>query len=595
VTGVRDARATLTPVLAHAFHELGISVSLWTERDWWYPLHIVPSVAELENYHGKIRERWDYNRRCYEQARRDLLPVLGHHAGFSDFFVPIVHTRRMWGLLVAGPFATSRPTSGEIRQRWLALTGSHGRLTDPEFSRYVATTLSTLTLEGPRLRAFERFLACFAALMSGRGVATTTAAQAERLRDQLIEVRSAERMWDAARGVIDQTRVTRDSFSLGSFGLRHLPAHAVIGLLRGPPRDADRIDQALRRDALQRAAVDLARKTGSTIAGQLGDYGIALLVDHSGPTPRIRSRLGELAARAEAMARRLGLALHAGIAVGAGSASRFTSYRTALQAAERALSRGTRIVFAEPVIEPSGAVVRKLRGQLGASIRERAILLAPRFDRYVDAVLAHAGYRLERARAEIDAGVERLAEPLLASGLIAQKSFDELLAAAEREADDADTVAELVLVYRRLIADIERVLSAPTVAEHDRGIRRALDFIRDHVSEPLTVAQIARVAGFAPDYFGRLFKRSEGVALARHVRNMRIERARQMLEHTALTVAQVQRLSGFRGRTHFHHAFRDVVRMTPIAYRAKKSTEDKLSRDLALRSRAERRRRASSR
>src|SRR6185436_13097158 len=96
----------------------------------------------------------------------------------------------------------------------------------------------------------------------------------------------------------------------------------------------------------------------------------------------------------------------------------------------------------------------------------------------------------------------------------------------------------------------------PTGARHARGIHRALDFIHEHLEEPLTLAQVARIAGFAPNYFAILLKRNEGVTFARYVQRLRLEKASHLLSTTNLSVEQIQKLSGFRTRTHFHRAFK---------------------------------------
>jgi YesN/AraC family two-component response regulator len=79
------------------------------------------------------------------------------------------------------------------------------------------------------------------------------------------------------------------------------------------------------------------------------------------------------------------------------------------------------------------------------------------------------------------------------------------------------------------------------------------------------------VAGFAPDYFSRLFKKSEGVPFGRYLQEVRVTRAKQMLSGTTLTVEQVQRLSGFQNRPYFHRLFKHAVGMTPIEYRDRAS------------------------
>jgi len=112
-------------------------------------------------------------------------------------------------------------------------------------------------------------------------------------------------------------------------------------------------------------------------------------------------------------------------------------YRAALWAAEKALTRGLPMVYGEPRPERSANRLRKLRSELSDNVAERPNLLSPRFDKYVEAVLSHCGYRVQDARAHLQAGLERLAEPLLASGALDEKSFEALYAAMERAAEDA--------------------------------------------------------------------------------------------------------------------------------------------------------------
>jgi YesN/AraC family two-component response regulator len=129
----------------------------------------------------------------------------------------------------------------------------------------------------------------------------------------------------------------------------------------------------------------------------------------------------------------------------------------------------------------------------------------------------------------------------------------------------------MVASYRLFVSDVETAMQSPTPARQERGTRRAADFIREHLGEPLRLAQVARVAGFGPDHFSELFQREHGVSFAHYLLMARIERAKQMLVGTKLNVEQVQALCGFRNRVYFHRVFRAVVGATPARYRQKMS------------------------
>src|SRR5262249_7560006 len=158
--------------------------------------------------------------------------------------------------------------------------------------------------------------------------------------------------------------------------------------------------------------------------------------------------------------------------------------------------------------------------------------LSPRFARYVEAVSVRCGYRLEPIRARLESGFDAIAEALTATGALDARSSADLQATIEQEAEVAYTGSALFEVYRRGVADIEHALLDPKAARHDRSFRRALSYIRDHLGDRLTRARVAKVAGFAEHYFSKRFRESEGVTFQKYVKNMRIERAKQMLAAT---------------------------------------------------------------
>jgi AraC-like DNA-binding protein len=276
----------------------------------------------------------------------------------------------------------------------------------------------------------------------------------------------------------------------------------------------------------------------------------------------------DVASRAAALARRLGFSFHAGVARAESTESLAELYQQALGAAEKALSGKVAVAYGEPRPERFTGHLRELRTKLGQGVGQQPSLLTPRFDRYVESVLLHSGYHVETVRRHLEAGLERLLEPLSYVGAFDARSFAEMWASAERAVEEASTIAEVVSPYRQLVADVADALQNATPARHDRTLRRALAFIRDHLTEPMTVAQVASAAGFAPAYFSKLLKRKEGVAFERYVRQLRIVRAKHMLADTPFATERIAHLCGFGNRTYFHRAFKSLTGQTPREYRA---------------------------
>ena len=118
-----------------------------TDSPQWRSLYSAPSLITFEVQHRIEAERYAYNDRCIRRASRQHKAVCGEHLGMSDLFVPIVRDNRMLGILAAGPFLTTRPTSTDVLERWRRLTGHQGHPDDPEFAHYLSMTLATLVLD----------------------------------------------------------------------------------------------------------------------------------------------------------------------------------------------------------------------------------------------------------------------------------------------------------------------------------------------------------------------------------------------------------------------------------------------------------------
>jgi AraC-like DNA-binding protein len=561
----------LGAVFGNVFQDIGIGVSVWMSYRWWHTIHVHEGIARFERELGVLPRRWDYNDRCLGSVVRDGNAVRGMHCGFGDLFVPVQGRRRVEAVLVAGQFAIAPPSARDVLDKWYALSGVHGRLSDPVFARYLNECLSLLRLDGPLLDSFERLLTCYASMLGGQGAAGTLGREAAAARETLASARLPEQMWDAARKLVDERLVRPlaplDHSLMAALGFNEIPQHAVVCLASSRREDADPIDDRIRCAEFQRAAVMLARKRGGALCGRVGESGVMLLVDSKRSAARLRLELGEIADRISALARRFELRLHAGLCAAAESSTLDACYHGALRAAEQAQTSGRSVVNGEPRSERTAAGLRKLRAELGKSVGDSAALLTARFNRYVAEVLAHTGHHLESTRVQLEVGLERLVEPLLASGVLEPRSFERVVQAFERESAPAASVAELLGAYRQIVSDIESTLERPTRARHERGTRQAVEFLREHLAEPVTLPQVARVAGFAPDYFTRLFKREEGISLGRYLLQLRVERAKQLLAGTPLSVEQVRKASGFRTRAYFHRAFKKAVGKTPAVFR----------------------------
>lgn len=101
----------------------------------------------------------------------------------------------------------------------------------------------------------------------------------------------------------------------------------------------------------------------------------------------------------------------------------------------------------------------------------------------------------------------------------------------------------------------------------ERQRQLLLAFIREHLSEPLSLDTLAQQVGYSPYYFVRVFRQAMGASPHQFVLRQRLERAQQLLEQTELPLAQVAAACGFADQSHLTQVFTQQLGCTPRTYR----------------------------
>ncbi|MFD7665879.1 GlxA family transcriptional regulator [Streptomyces sp. NPDC059788] len=94
-----------------------------------------------------------------------------------------------------------------------------------------------------------------------------------------------------------------------------------------------------------------------------------------------------------------------------------------------------------------------------------------------------------------------------------------------------------------------------------------LQWARDHLHEPLTVPQLARVANLGERTFARRFREAVGTTPLQWLLQQRVRLAQELLETTDEPVDSVARHSGFGTATNLRYHFGRVTSVSPQTYR----------------------------
>ena len=93
------------------------------------------------------------------------------------------------------------------------------------------------------------------------------------------------------------------------------------------------------------------------------------------------------------------------------------------------------------------------------------------------------------------------------------------------------------------------------------------EFIHTHMSEPILLRDLARVAGLHPTYFSDRFQTLVGVRPLEYLMRRRIERAQYLLLTSHVSVKEVADAVGISDAAYFSRVFARLCQVAPSQYR----------------------------
>jgi AraC-like DNA-binding protein len=97
--------------------------------------------------------------------------------------------------------------------------------------------------------------------------------------------------------------------------------------------------------------------------------------------------------------------------------------------------------------------------------------------------------------------------------------------------------------------------------------RRAEELLFARLSSDISLDELARECGLSRSHFARAFHKSFGTPPHRWLMVRRLERARELLETSAMPIAEVAERSGFASQSHLTRVFSGTFGVSPGQFR----------------------------
>ena len=100
-------------------------------------------------------------------------------------------------------------------------------------------------------------------------------------------------------------------------------------------------------------------------------------------------------------------------------------------------------------------------------------------------------------------------------------------------------------------------------ASQNPHIQKAIDYIDNHVSEPITLSQIATHLHLSREYVAGLFKKETGMTVSQYVNEQKLMRACDLLRDTPQNLTEIALSLGYSDYSYFSYIFKKRFGVSP--------------------------------
>lgn len=100
-----------------------------------------------------------------------------------------------------------------------------------------------------------------------------------------------------------------------------------------------------------------------------------------------------------------------------------------------------------------------------------------------------------------------------------------------------------------------------------KPIRTAKQYIKQNYMNPISLKEVSSIVGFNDSYFSSLFKKESGKNFLEYVSEVRMNKVKELLKETNLSIADICQRVGYNDLKHFTKSFKNYTGLQPNEYR----------------------------
>lgn len=131
-----------------------------------------------------------------------------------------------------------------------------------------------------------------------------------------------------------------------------------------------------------------------------------------------------------------------------------------------------------------------------------------------------------------------------------------------------ETFEEFKVWFTRFILSVANLINIDTI-DNRKDIELAKEYINNNYSKSITLQNVSETFMFSSCYFSKLFKKEAGMTFIRYLTEVRINKAKELLNDYSLKIYDISYMVGYSNVKHFVSLFKKNMGVTPSEYRKK--------------------------
>jgi AraC family transcriptional regulator len=127
-----------------------------------------------------------------------------------------------------------------------------------------------------------------------------------------------------------------------------------------------------------------------------------------------------------------------------------------------------------------------------------------------------------------------------------------------------DSLANLLTVHllQNYVSSTKKQTAAP-LKMTERQVTRVIEYMHANLDREIPLEELANVANMSQSYLSRLFKQATGLSPHQYFINIRIDKAKSLIQSRDYTMAEISAVLGFSDQSHMNRHFKRITGLSP--------------------------------